>query len=83
RGLCCGAGGGRMWMEEKLGHKTVNVERTEELTRDGANTVVTCCPFCKTMISDGVKATGKETAVEVLDIAELLDRRLVSKGTES
>ncbi|MCB2155265.1 4Fe-4S dicluster domain-containing protein [bacterium] len=72
KGLCCGAGGGRMWMEENLGDKNINIERTEELLGTGASTVVTSCPFCKTMLSDGVKACGKDDSVKVMDIAEML-----------
>ncbi len=69
RGLCCGAGGGRMFMEERIG-KRVNVERTEELLATGAEAIAVACPFCMTMISDGVKAVSAE--VPVLDIAEVV-----------
>ncbi len=71
RSFCCGAGGGRMWMEEDIG-KRINVERSEEVVRSGCSTVATCCPFCKTMLADGIKEIGKEDSVEVRDIAELL-----------
>jgi Fe-S oxidoreductase len=73
RGLCCGAGGGRMWMEERQG-KRINAERTEELLATGAETIAVACPFCMTMISDGVKAAQAE--VPVLDIAEVVAGRL-------
>ena len=75
RGLCCGAGGGRMFMEERQG-KRINAERTEELLRTGAETIAVACPFCMTMISDGVKAAHSE--VPVLDIAEVVAGQLVS-----
>jgi len=71
RGLCCGAGGGRMWMEEKEG-KRINLERTEEALSTSAGTVGTACPFCMTMMSDGVKAKEANERVQVKDIAELL-----------
>jgi Fe-S oxidoreductase len=74
RGLCCGAGGGRMWMEERTG-KRINAERTEELLSTGAETIAVACPFCMTMISDGVKAA--DSSVPVLDIAEVVERQLV------
>lgn len=73
RGLCCGAGGGRMFMEERTG-KRINVERTEELLATGAETIAVACPFCMTMISDGVKAAAAE--VPVLDIAEVVAGQL-------
>jgi Fe-S oxidoreductase len=73
RGLCCGAGGGRMFMEERIG-KRINVERTEELLATGAETLAVACPFCLTMISDGARALGSEAAVQ--DIAEIVASRL-------
>ena len=77
RGLCCGAGGGRMFMEENIG-KRINVERTEELMATGAQAIAAACPFCMTMLSDGVKTTDRE--VPVLDIAELVAGRLAVNG---
>jgi Fe-S oxidoreductase len=73
RGLCCGAGGGRMFMEERTG-KRINVERTEELLATGADALAVACPFCMTMISDGVRTLGSDKPV--LDIAEVVAQRL-------
>ncbi len=70
KGFCCGAGGGRMFMEETLG-KRINVNRAEEVMRTGAATVAAACPFCATMLSDGLM--DKESAIVVKDIAELVD----------
>ncbi|MFZ4619287.1 MAG: heterodisulfide reductase-related iron-sulfur binding cluster [Bacteroidota bacterium] len=71
KGLCCGAGGGQMWMEEHHG-KRINIERTEEALATGASTVASACPFCLTMISDGVKAKDAADKVQVKDVAEIL-----------
>jgi Fe-S oxidoreductase len=71
KGLCCGAGGGRMWMEEKEG-KRINIERTEEALSTNAGTIGTACPFCMTMMTDGVKAKEANERVQVKDVAELL-----------
>lgn len=74
KGLCCGAGGGRMWMEEHLGHKTINTERAEELLSTGRDTIVTSCPFCQTMVADGAKKAAPGKQVTVMDIAELMEK---------
>ena len=71
RGFCCGAGGAQMFMEETEG-KRVNIERTEEALATGADTIASACPFCMTMMTDGVKEKGKQEEVEVRDIAELV-----------
>jgi Fe-S oxidoreductase len=75
RGLCCGAGGGRMFMEERTG-KRINVERVEELLATGADTIAVACPFCMTMMHDGAKA--RDANVQVLDIAEVVADRLAT-----
>jgi Fe-S oxidoreductase len=72
KGLCCGAGGARMFMEETIG-KRVNVERTEEALATGAKVIAAGCPFCSTMLTDGVKSKEKQDQVAVRDVAEILD----------
>ncbi|MFC2130048.1 (Fe-S)-binding protein [Bacteroidota bacterium] len=71
KGFCCGAGGGQMFMEETAG-KRVNIERTEQLLETGAGCIAVNCPFCMTMITDGVKDKDKIDEIEVKDIAEIL-----------
>ncbi|HET6529291.1 MAG TPA: (Fe-S)-binding protein [Actinoplanes sp.] len=75
RSFCCGAGGARMWMEERIG-KRVNIERTEEALATGAKTIAVGCPFCYTMIGDGVTAKGEQDNVEVVDVATVLLRTM-------
>lgn len=72
RGLCCGAGGAQMFKEPEKGNKDINVERTEEAIDVKANIIATGCPFCMTMMTDGVKAKDKESTVFVKDLAELI-----------
>ena len=71
RGMCCGAGGARMWMEESTGKK-VNTERSQEAIATGASRIAVACPFCYVMFDDGVKGEGKDEEVRVQDIAEIL-----------
>ena len=71
-GLCCGAGGAQMFKEPEHGKKDINIERTEEALATGATTIAVACPFCMTMMSDGVKNKEKEAEIKVLDIAELI-----------
>jgi heterodisulfide reductase subunit D len=71
-GLCCGAGGAQMFKEDEPGNKRINIERTDEALESGATIIAAACPFCNTMMTDGVKNREKETEVAVLDIAELI-----------
>ena len=75
RGLCCGAGGAQMFMEEH-GEERVNTKRTLQLLDTGAETLASGCPFCMTMLVDGLKAEEKEEEIAQLDIAELLERAI-------
>ena len=71
-GLCCGAGGAQMFKEPEKGNKDINVERTEEALEIKPDIIATGCPFCNTMMTDGVKNKEKENDIEVLDIVELI-----------
>lgn len=71
-GLCCGAGGAQMFKEEEKGTTRVNWERTAEAIDTGATVVASACPFCNTMLTDGIKNKEKEESIQVLDIAELI-----------
>lgn len=72
KGLCCGAGGAQMFKEAEHGNKEVNIERTEDALETQASIVAVACPFCSTMMTDGVKHFEKEKEVKVYDIAELI-----------
>jgi len=72
KGLCCGAGGAQMFKEEEKGSTRVNFERSEEALSTGAAVIAAACPFCNTMLTDGVKHEEKEDSVKVLDVAELI-----------
>jgi Fe-S oxidoreductase len=74
--FCCGAGGGRMWMEETIG-KRINLERSEEIVRHDVANVAVSCPFCLTMIEDGMKELEKEEEIKTRDIAELVADNLL------
>lgn len=71
-GLCCGAGGAQMWKEDEPGDKRINIERAEEALSTGASVVAANCPFCLTMMGDGIKAKEKQDDVMVYDLAELI-----------
>ncbi|WP_446715846.1 (Fe-S)-binding protein [Bacillus sp. OTU2372] len=75
--MCCGAGGGMMWLEETQG-KRINIERTEQALRLNPTVIGSNCPYCLTMLSDGTKAKEVEEQVKTLDIAEIVERSLVS-----
>ncbi len=72
KGLCCGAGGAQMFKEEEAGNIRVNIERTKEAVETSAAVIAAACPFCNTMITDGIKKEEKEAEMQVLDIAELV-----------
>lgn len=72
KGLCCGAGGAQMFKEEEAGDTRVNFKRTDEALETGASIIASNCPFCTTMLQDGVKNRDAENDVEVLDLAELI-----------
>ena len=71
-GLCCGAGGAQMFKEPEKGNKDINIERTEEILAANPTHIAVGCPFCMTMITDGVKHFNKEQDVKVMDIAEMI-----------
>jgi Fe-S oxidoreductase len=76
RGLCCGAGGAQMWMEEQNQNR-VNVKRTLQLVDTGARTVASACPFCMTMLTDGLKSQSLEDRIKQMDVAELLEQSCI------
>jgi Fe-S oxidoreductase len=75
-GLCCGAGGAQMWKEDEPGDKRINIERAEEALATGAEIIALNCPFCLTMLTDGVKAKDKQDDVMVYDLSELIVKQM-------
>lgn len=71
-GLCCGAGGAQMFKEEEKGSSRINIDRTNEAIATSPNVIAAACPFCNTMLTDGVKLAEKEESIKVLDVAELV-----------
>lgn len=82
-GLCCGAGGAQMFKEEEKGQGGVNIERTTEALATGAQWIAAACPFCNTMLTDGVKHHEKESSVTVLDVAEMIAMSLANTSSAS
>jgi Fe-S oxidoreductase len=74
--LCCGAGGAQMFKEAEPGKKEVFLERTEDALKTGADIIATACPFCMTMLTDGIKYKNKEEEIKNYDIAELIAQML-------
>ena len=72
KGLCCGAGGAQMFKEPEKGNKDVNIERTEDALELNPTIIATGCPFCNTMLTDGVKNKERESVIKVYDLAELI-----------
>jgi Fe-S oxidoreductase len=72
KGLCCGAGGAQMFKEAEPGNKEINIERTEEALETSPEIVAAGCPFCNTMMTDGIKNAEKEGSIRVMDLAELI-----------
>jgi len=72
RGLCCGAGGAQMFKDAEPGNKEVNIERTEEAIETKPEIIAAGCPFCNTMLTDGVKGKEKEGEIQVMDVAEMI-----------
>jgi Fe-S oxidoreductase len=82
RGLCCGAGGAQMWMEEQTTDR-VNVKRTLQLIDTGAKTIASACPFCMTMLTDGLKSQSLEDKIKQMDIAEILEQGCIVEETNA
>ena len=75
-GMCCGAGGAQMFKEEEPGKVRINIDRAQEAIGTGAEIIAAACPFCNTMMTDGVKLADKEEFVKVLDIAEIIEKEM-------
>ncbi|QQZ09241.1 4Fe-4S dicluster domain-containing protein [Heyndrickxia vini] len=82
KGMCCGAGGGLMWMEEDTGHR-INVSRTEQALAVNPSVISSGCPYCLTMLSDGTKAKEVEETVKTYDVAELLEKAVCGEPEQT
>ena len=71
--MCCGAGGAQMFKESEPGNEEVNIARTQQALETSAPIIASGCPFCNTMLSDGIKATHDNSDIKVLDVAEIID----------
>jgi Fe-S oxidoreductase len=80
--MCCGAGGGLMWMEENTGHR-INVARTEQALKVNPDIISSACPYCLTMLSDGTKAKEVEDRVKTYDVAEILEKAVCGDGRQT
>ena len=76
KALCCGAGGAQMFKESEKGNLEINIKRTKQAVKTNAKIIAAACPFCNTMLSDGIKATHDNSDVQVLDVAEIIDASL-------
>ncbi len=79
KAMCCGAGGGRMWLEEKIGRR-INVARVEQALPQAPKTIATACPYCAVMVADGISALGQTDAIDTRDVAELVAAAMVRPG---
>ena len=79
KGLCCGAGGAQMFKESEKGNKEINIKRTEEALETKSEIIAAGCPFCNTMLTDGIKNKEMDDKVHVYDVAELLDTKIISR----
>ena len=73
KALCCGAGGAQMFKESEKGNQEINIKRTKQAVKTNAKIIAAACPFCNTMLSDGIKATHDNSDIKVLDVAEIID----------
>jgi len=80
--MCCGAGGGLMWMEEHVGNR-INVARTEQALATNASVISSGCPYCLTMLEDGTKAKEVEDTISTFDVAELLERSVFGEKVKT
>ena len=72
--MCCGAGGAQMFTDSEKGNKEINIKRTEEAIETKSNIIAAACPFCNTMLSDGLKSYENHKEIQVKDISELIDK---------